>query len=360
MSSSETFVGYAGLQPFVLDDASTHLQPMTFEPRPLESDEIEIEVSACGICGSDIHQLTNGWNRATFPIIPGHEFIGKVTAVGSGVKQHGLGDRVGVSPVCRSCGDCEQCHQSRGQFCPSKVTTYNGNFKGHKTFGGYANKVRVQAKWAIAIPENIRDIDAPLLCAGITTYLPFKNHDIGKDTTVGILGIGGLGHLAIQWARAKQCKKVLAISTSDRKRQDAMELGATDFMILNKDGTYDAQYQKSVDVLLVCGSGKDTNWTKLVELVKVAGKLVLIDLPEKPLVIESSAVVYNSVSICGTFVGDQDDLKEMLDFASETGVRPWVTTVDNTLDGVNGGVKDLINGKGHYRIVIDGVGRQKD
>lgn len=153
---------------------------------------------------------------------------------------------------------------------------------------------------------------------------------------------------------------MLAISTSDRKQQDASELGATDFLVLNEDGSYDPKYQKCVDVLLVCGSGKTTNWTKLVELVKVGGKLVLIDLPEKPLVIEAAPIVYGNVSIVGTFVGSQDDLTEMLEFASKTGVRPWVTTVDNTLEGVNQGVKDLINGKGHYRIVIEGIGRQKD
>lgn len=153
---------------------------------------------------------------------------------------------------------------------------------------------------------------------------------------------------------------MLAVSTSDRKQQDAADLGATDFLVLNKDGSYDPQYQKSVDVLLVCGSGQNTNWTKLLEMVKVGGKLVLIDLPEKPLVIESAAIVYGNVSVVGTFVGSHEDLKEMLEFASETGVRPWVTTVDNTLEGVNKGVKDLMNGKGHYRIVIDGIGRQKE
>lgn len=165
-------------------------------------------------------------------------------------------------------------------------------------------------------------------------------------------------HHQIQWAKAKQCKKVLAISTSDRKREDATKLGATDFLILSEDGTYDTKYTRSVDVLLVCGSGKNTNWTKLVELVKVTGKLILIDLPEQPLVIESAAVVYGNVTIVGTYVGCPDDLKEMLQFADETGVRPWVTTVDNTLAGVNQGVKDLINGKSHYRIVIDGIGRE--
>ncbi|KAL7328747.1 hypothetical protein PS15p_206973 [Mucor circinelloides] len=354
----EILTGYAGLEPFVLEDEKTHLQVYEFEPRPLDADEVEIQVSACGICGSDVHQLTNGWKRANYPLIAGHEFIGRVTAVGDQVSNIPLGQRVGVSPVCRSCGDCTQCNSSHSQLCPNKVTTYNGKYKGFSTFGGYANKVRVQAAWAIPIPDNISDEEgAPLLCAGITTYLPFKHQSIGPETSVGIIGIGGLGHLAIQWAKAKKCPKILAISTSTRKQEDATKLGATDFVVLDKDGNFDAQYTRSVDVLLVCGSGKSTNWGKLTEFIKTRGKMILIDVPDEPILLPVAALVYQHISLIGTFVGSNDDLKEMLEFASQTGVRPWVQTVENTLEGVNGGIKDLINGKAHYRIVINGEGR---
>ncbi|KAI9483044.1 MAG: alcohol dehydrogenase-like protein [Benjaminiella poitrasii] len=349
----ETFIGFVGLQPFNLADAKTHLQRYEFKPRPLDGDEVEIAVSACGICGSDVHQLTNGWKRANYPLIAGHEFIGKVTAVGDLVKNRQIGQRVGVSPVCRSCGDCSQCNSSHSQLCPSKVTTYNGKYKGYSTFGGYSNKVRVQASWAIPIPENISDEEgAPLLCAGITTYLPFKHQNIGQKTSVGIVGIGGLGHLAIQWAKAKKCQKILAVSSSTRKQEDAIKLGATDFVVIDEDGSFDEQFLRSVDVLLICGSGKTTQWGKLTELIKTRGKMVLIDVPDEPILLPAAALVYQHISLIGTFVGSNDDLKEMLQFASETGVRPWIQTVTNTLEGVNGGIKDLIQGKAHYRIVI--------
>lgn len=212
------------------------------------------------------------------------------------------------------------------------------------------------------------------------SYLPFKHQNIGPETSVGVIGIGGLGHLAvsihkiklicigyvklmlhmhqIQWAKAKKCPKVLAISTSTRKQEDAKKLGATDFVVLDKNGNFEDQYARSVDVLLVCGSGKSTNWGKLSELIKTRGKMVLIDVPDEPILLPAASLVYQHISLIGTFVGSNDDLKEMLQFASETGVRPWIQTVENTLEGVNGGIKDLINGKAHYRIVINGEGRQ--
>ncbi|GAN08196.1 alcohol dehydrogenase-like protein [Mucor ambiguus] len=349
--NQELFTGYAGLAPFVLEDEKTHLQVHRFEPRPLDADEVEIQVAACGICGSDVHQLTNV-SLVTLAIrTSGHEFIGKVTAVGDQVSNIQLGQRVGVSPVCRSCGDCTQCNNSHAQLCPNKVTTYNGKYKGFSTFGGYADKVRVQAAWAIPIPENISDTE------GAPFYLPFKHQNIGPETSVGVIGIGGLGHLAIQWAKAKKCHKILAISTSTRKQEDATKLGATDFVILDKDGNFEDHYARSVDVLLVCGSGKSTDWGKLSELIKTRGKMVLIDVPDEPILLPAAALVYQHISLIGTFVGSNDDLKEMLEFASQTGVRPWIQTVENTLEGVNGGIKDLINGNAHYRIVIDGEGR---
>ncbi|OBZ87392.1 putative mannitol dehydrogenase [Choanephora cucurbitarum] len=358
MVAQDKFTGYAGLQPFVLEDESTHLQVLQFEPRPLDEDEVEIKVAACGICGSDVHQLTNGWKRATYPIITGHEFIGQITAVGDKVQSLHVGQRVGVSPVCRSCGNCVQCQTEHAQLCPSKVTTYNGKYKGHTTYGGYADRVRVQARWAIPIPDNIDSEEgAPLLCAGITTYLPFKYYEIDDTKSVGVIGIGGLGHLALQWARAKKCPNIFAISTSSKKSDDAYKLGATDFVLIDKEGQFDDKYAQCVDVLLVCGSGKSTNWGKLTELVKTRGKIVLIDLPDEPVSLPLAALIYRHVSLVGTFVGSHEDLKEMLAFASETGVRPWIQTVENTLEGVNDGLKNLMQGKAHYRLVIKGEGR---
>ncbi|KAI8079984.1 chaperonin 10-like protein [Halteromyces radiatus] len=350
--TSETFVGYAGLKPYVRDDPTTHLQHYTFEPRPLDDDEVEIAVSACGICGSDIHQLTNGWKRANYPIIPGHEFIGRITAIGKAVNHLNIDDRVGVSPICRTCGNCELCKTARGQYCSQKVTTYNSMYKGIRTFGGYANKVRVQADWAIKIPDNISDEEgAPLLCAGITTYTPFKFLNIDQATSIGVVGIGGLGHLAIQWGRAKQCHKVVAISSTKKKEAEAKQLGATDFIAL-QDGPLPSQ--PLVDVLFVCGSGPSTSWADLMSLVHTGGKVVLLDLPEQPITIPPSALVYRQIALVGSFVGSNADLHDMLLLASQANVRPWIQKIGKSLEQVNQGVLDLMDGKAHYRIVICG------
>ncbi|KAG0167693.1 hypothetical protein DFQ30_005751 [Apophysomyces sp. BC1015] len=221
---------------------------------------------------------------------------------------------------------------------------------------GFADKVRVQATWAFKIPDNIESIaGAPLLCAGVTTYLPFKHYKIGKDSSVGVVGIGGLGHLAIQWANAKECKRVIAFSSSASKAAEATKLGASDFVVI-KQGVPE-EYFQSVDYLLVCGSGKSTNWDQLLELLKTHGKCVLLDVPEQPLSISAVPFVYRHISMVGSFVGSNDDVEEMLAFASEKGVRPWVQTVANTLEEVNYGVQDLIDGKAHYRLVICGRGR---
>ncbi|KAI9477139.1 chaperonin 10-like protein [Zychaea mexicana] len=349
--TNDKFTGYAALKPI---DGPT-LESMTFDARPLEEDEVEIRVQACGICGSDVHHLTNGWGRATYPLIPGHEFIGDITAVGNKVTEHKVGDRVGVSPVCRSCNECEQCTTQHKQLCPSKVTTYNGKYKGQMTYGGYADRVRVQSTWAIKVPENISSEEgAPLLCAGVTTFLPFKHQNIGEQHSVGIVGIGGLGHLAVQWARAKNCSKVLAFSSSDAKREEAFKLGATEFATLSET----AKYQQSVDYLFVCGSGKSTNWTDLLGLIKLRGKLVLLDIPEEPVPFNAGAFVYKHISIIGSYVGSSEDLQEMLEFASKTGVRPWIDRVGNSLEEVNRGLGIIMSGKAHYRVVICGEGRQ--
>ena len=151
---------------------------------------------------------------------------------------------------------------------------------------------------------------------------------------------------------------MLAISTSDRKKDDAFALGATDFLVLDKEGGFDARYARSLDFLLVCGSGKDTNWAKLTELIKMRGTLILLDLPELPVQFPAGAICYTHIRFAGSFIGSHEVTKEMLEFASEKNVRPWVTTVENTLEGVNQGVLDLMHGKAHYRIVIDGIGRK--
>ncbi|KAI8328043.1 chaperonin 10-like protein [Chlamydoabsidia padenii] len=352
--TQEHFIGYAGFQPYHQEDSETHLQRYSFQPRALDDDEVEILVSVCGICGSDIHQLTNDWKKATYPIIPGHEFVGRISAIGKAVESLKINDRVGVSPVCRSCGSCELCKTARGQYCSKRVTTYNGLYKNFQTFGGYANKVRVQADWAIKIPDEISDEEgAPLLCAGITTYTPFKLLNIGPKTSIGVVGIGGLGHLALQWGRAKQCYKIVAVSSSKAKAKEAVELGATEFVSLQEG----LPSYSMVDVLFVCGTGPSTSWGDLMGLVHVSGHVVVLDIPDKPIAVPPSSLIHRQITMVGTYVGSNTDLYDMLQLASQANVRPWIQKIGNTLEEVNQGILDMMAGKAHYRLVICGEGR---
>ncbi|RUS16787.1 chaperonin 10-like protein [Endogone sp. FLAS-F59071] len=350
----EQFTAWAALQPYVLEDDSTKLVPWSFTPRPLEDDDAELKVTHCGICGTDIHQLTNGWNRAVYPLVPGHELVGHVTRLGAGVTWLSVGDRVGVSPVSASCGHCQLCTSGHSQLCADKATTYNGVYNGHRTYGGYADRVRVQAKWAVKIPEAIEsDVAAPLLCAGITTYLPFKYHNIGESTRVGIVGIGGLGHLAIQWARAKSCPRILVISSSSTKRDESFGLGATEFITLSDPDLTalpTSPYTKSLDVLIITGSSPSTPWPALLNLLDNFGKCVLLDLPEEPIPIPAASLVYRHASLVGSFVGSYEDVAEMLAFAAEKGVRPWIETVP--MAEVNRGLNKVMKGGVRYRVVL--------
>ncbi|RUS31328.1 chaperonin 10-like protein [Jimgerdemannia flammicorona] len=375
----EQFHAWAALQKYVHSDESTKLVPWSFTPRPLNDDDVEIKITHCGICGTDIHQLTNvstiqsqllllpeismlltlppslqGWNRAVYPLVPGHEFVGHVTHLGSSVTHLKQGDRVGVSPVCASCGGCGLCAGGHAQLCADKVTTYNGTYKGFQTYGGYADRVRVQAKWAVRIPDAIgSDEAAPLLCAGITTYTPFKHHNIGANTRVGIVGIGGLGHLAVQWARAKSCRRILVISSSDSKRAESTTLGATGFITLsdpNLNALPTSPLAKSLDVLFVTGSSATIPWAALLNLVDNLGKVVLLDLPEVPISLPAASLIYRHISLVGSFTGSTEDLEEMLTFAAEKGVRPWIKKVP--MAEVNKGVDMVIKGGVRYRVVL--------
>ncbi|KAF8916951.1 hypothetical protein BGZ58_005173, partial [Dissophora ornata] len=212
----------------------TILKKFSYHPRPIGPKDVEIEISHCGICGSDIHTITGGWGELkNGPCIPGHEIVGKVVAVGKD-SCHKIDDLVGVGAMVDACGECDECKSGFDQFCSKSAFTYNSTYKdgrGGKTYGGYADRIRVNSEFAFKIPSQISAAEAaPLLCAGITTYAPLKQHGAGPGMRVGIIGIGGLGHLAIQWASAMNCDEVVAISTSDSKREESKKLGATKFV----------------------------------------------------------------------------------------------------------------------------------
>ena len=204
----------------------------TMEHRDLRDDDILIDIAYAGICHSDIHQVREEWGRAIFPMVPGHEIAGTVAAVGAAVTKHQVGDRVGVGCMVDSCGECEQCKDGQEQFClKGAVMTYNGRgYDGDPTYGGYAKQVVVKQDFAVKVPEGIGlDEAAPLLCAGITVWTPLQRWGAGPGTKVGVIGLGGLGHMAVKIAHALGAE-VTVLSRTDRKKDDAAELGADHFV----------------------------------------------------------------------------------------------------------------------------------
>ncbi|KAF9904964.1 hypothetical protein BX616_001135 [Lobosporangium transversale] len=346
--TSATFTGWAST-------GTANLKPFSYHPRPLGPKDVEIEITHCGICGSDIHTITEGWGKLkNGPCIPGHEIVGKIVATGSDNSPHKIGDLVGVGAMVDSCRSCEECKTGFDQFCEAKAFTYNDTFKdgrGGYTYGGYADRVRVNGEFVFKIPSQISPAEAaPLLCAGITTYTPLKQYGAGPGKKVGVIGIGGLGHLGIQWARAMNCDEVVAISTSDSKRDEAKQLGATKFINSKKPEEMKAA-AKSLDIIICTSFALDSDWAQLLSLVANHGKFVLLALPEKPIKVPGNSLISRGVSMVGSLIGGKEMVAEMLQFAAEKNVRPWIEKMP--MNDANAAVKHMMEGRPRYRIVME-------
>ncbi|KAF9089475.1 hypothetical protein BGX29_012042 [Mortierella sp. GBA35] len=346
--TSATFTGWAST-------GTLPLKRFSYHPRPLGSKDVEIEISHCGVCGSDVHTITGGWGELKHgPCIPGHEIVGTVVAAGP-QSSHQIGQRVAVGTVVDTCGECKECKEGNDQVCPQAVYTYNATYKdgsGAIAYGGYADRIRVNSQWAFTIPNEISSAEvAPLLCAGITTYSPLKKYGAGPGKRVGVLGIGGLGHLAIQWAAAMKADEVVAISTSDNKREEAKKLGATKFVNSRNEAERKAAAH-SLDILLLTSNATNTNWAELIEYVANHGTLVLLALPEVATVaIPPGSLLFREIGIVGSIVGGNSITQEMLEFAAKTGVRPWIEKMP--MSDANAAMKHMQEGSPRYRIVME-------
>ncbi|KAJ3294644.1 Vam6/Vps39-like protein [Borealophlyctis nickersoniae] len=326
MSSEEQFKGYAAFE------KAGSLKPFSFTPPPLGPTDVEIAITCCGICGSDIHTIDSGWRPTKYPVIVGHEIVGTVTAKGSAVKRFNLGDRVGVGAQRWSClkKDCKMCNRGFENCCPEMRWTYGSAWEdGTTTQGGYANKTRAKEEVEIVIsetyftfkiPDNLDSHEAaPLLCAGVTTYAPLKRYGAGPGKTVGVIGIGGLGHLGLQWGRALGAK-VVAISHSPSKKQEALRLGADTFITLDDFRAH----KNSMDIILCTAHVPNQDWRKYLSLLDVNGKLLLVSLPEENLSIPPFALTATQVGIIGSSVGSVKEIEEMLQLASEKNIKAVV------------------------------------
>ncbi|MDN5766740.1 MAG: NAD(P)-dependent alcohol dehydrogenase [Humibacillus sp.] len=323
----------------------------TVEHRDLRDDDILIDVKFAGICHSDIHQVREEWGSATFPMVPGHEIAGVVAAVGDGVTKHKVGDRVGVGCMVDSCGECEYCKNGEEHFCAKgAVMTYNGKgYDGQDTLGGYAQQLVVSEDFALRIPEGIElDAAAPLLCAGITTWSPLKRWGAGPGKKVAVIGLGGLGHMAVKLAAAMGAE-VSVLSRTDAKKDDAEALGATDYFATSDDKTLEG-LRSTFDIIVNTVSA-DLPMQTYISMLKPLGVLANVGLPSSNYDFAPGAVIGGSRVIAGSNIGGIPATQEMLDFCAEHGIAATIETI--SADEVDAAYDRVVAGEVRYRFVID-------
>jgi len=293
--------------------AGAQLVPYKYDPGALQANEVEVRVSHCGVCHSDVHLIDNDWGISKFPFIPGHEIVGTVSAVGNGVRDLKLGQRVGIGWQADSCGICEWCRQGDEHLCAQAQPTCVGRN------GGYADAVRVNSKFAIPVPEGMESENvAPLLCGGITVYAPLKNHGVRPSWRVGVVGIGGLGHMGLQFAKAFG-SQVTALSTSTDKEEEARKLGADDFVNTRDPGDM-KRIAGSFDLLLSTVSA-DQDWQGFVNSLRPKGTLCVVGVPPSPIALQAFPLIAGQKTVAGSPIGSPRDLHEMLDVAARHGVK---------------------------------------
>jgi uncharacterized zinc-type alcohol dehydrogenase-like protein len=338
--------GYAVLE------AKAPLQPFTFERRALREGDIAFDITYAGICHSDIHQAREEWGPAIFPMVPGHEIVGLVTAVGAGVTKFAIGDRVGVGVFIDSCGTCENCQAGAQQYCLDGMTgTYNGLERDGTTvaMGGYSNKFVIDQDYALKVPESLDMTGvAPLLCAGITLYSPLRHWKAGPGSKVGVIGLGGLGHMGVKFAAAMGAE-VTVFSHSAGKEADAKRMGATHFVV-TKDPKVFEELSESFDLILNTVSAKlDIN--QYLGLLKLNGTLVVIGLPGEPYQVSAFNLLRLRRSLAGSMIGGLPEIQEMLDFCAEHNIVSDVEVI--SADYINEAYERTVASDVKYRFVID-------
>ncbi|WP_062354612.1 NAD(P)-dependent alcohol dehydrogenase [Pseudoxanthomonas mexicana] len=331
-------------------------QPLTafaFERREPGPQDVRIEILYCGVCHSDLHTARNEWQNTLYPSVPGHEIVGRVTAVGSGVQAFKVGDIAGVGCIVDSCRTCASCQEGEEQYCENGFTgTYNGPlFGGENTYGGYSDQIVVDAKYVLRIAHDEAQLAAvaPLLCAGITTYSPLAHWKVGPGSKVGVVGLGGLGHMAVKIAKAMGAYVVL-FTTSERKREDALRLGA-DEVVVSKDDAQMAAQGNTLD-FIVNTVAAPHNLDPFLNALKRDGTLALVGAPDQP---HPSPGVFNLIlkrrSIAGSLIGGIRETQEMLDFCAKHGIVSDIETI--RMDEINTAYERMLKGDVKYRFVID-------
>lgn len=329
------------------------LKEMTIERRSLQSKDIEIEILYCGVCHSDLHTARNDWGGTKYPAVPGHEIVGKITRVGAEVTTFKVGDLAGVGCLVDSCQECESCKQDLEQYCEKGSTgTYNGKDKylNQQTFGGYSEKIIVDENFVLTIPENL-DLKAvsPLLCAGITTWSPLKHWNIKEGSKVAVIGLGGLGHMAIKLAKGLGAEVTL-ISRSPDKIQDGLDLGA-DLVVIS---TYENEMKAAAGKfdLIIDTVPYDHDINPYISTLNVSGTLVLVGfLGKMEEAFLTVPMVLGRRSVAGSLIGGIKETQEMLDFCGEHNILPEIEMIN--IQDINEAYERMLKSDVRYRFVID-------
>ncbi len=337
---------YAAVSP------TSPLAPYRFDRRTPRQDDVTIAILYCGVCHSDLHTARNDWGWTSYPIVPGHEIIGRVVSVGAKVSKYKVGDRVGVGCMVDSCGECPACEHDQEQHCPESTYTYGGTDRhdGQRTQGGYSEQIVVAEKFVLRIPDGL-DLPsaAPLLCAGITTWSPLKNAKVGPGSRVAVVGLGGLGHMAIKLARALGAEVTL-FTRSPGKEDDARRLGA-DHIVLSTDDAQMAAVAGRFDLIVdTVPYVHDTN--PYIPALTFKGTLVLVGYlgPLEP-ALNSAALVVGGKAVAGSLIGGIAATQEMLDFCGEHGITSDIEMID--IQNINQAYERMQKSDVKYRFVID-------
>jgi alcohol dehydrogenase (NADP+) len=338
------------------------LAPYSIERREPREHDVVIEIKYCGICHSDIHQVRNEWDQyqeeVIFPMVPGHEIAGVVTAVGGKVTKYKVGDKAGVGCFVDSCRVCAECKRGLEQYCNVGMTlTYNARDKeGAPTYGGYSNKIIVDENYVLRMPENLSlAACAPLLCAGIALYSPLKHWKAGPGSKVAVIGLGGLGHMGVKLAHALGAE-VTILSQSLKKQADGKRLGADHFYATSNPETF-TKLAKSFDLILNTVSAA-LDWGAYLNLLKVDGTMVMVGLPEKDVALGAFPLTSGRRSLAGSAIGGISETQEMLDFCGKHGVASDIEEIP--IQKVNEAYERVLKGDVRYRFVIDMASLGKD
>ena len=313
--------GYAASQ------AGAALEPYDFERRELGPKDVLVKIDFCGICHSDVHQVRDEWGGSIFPMVPGHEIIGTVSRVGKDVKKFKVGELVGVGCFVDSCRSCESCKEGLEQHCDTgMVLTYNGHDKnGQPTYGGYSNQIVVDEQYVLNVPKGLASEGvAPLLCAGITTYSPLRQWGVSKGHKLGVIGLGGLGHMAVKFGRAFGAD-VFVFSSSQSKQKEAERLGATEFVVTSEVGAF-TRYARQCDFVLDTGPFAH-DYNANLDLLKTNGTYILVGAPSEPMPINAFSLILRRRRLVGSLIGGIRETQEMLDFCGKHGITADVEVI---------------------------------